>query len=466
MEKEPEATKDTDLPSTKNIQPPSVQVHEKDKEAIDTPFIVPKTKTNLPYLSRLLSINLNSQRLDKEKQEVKNIIEQPTQRRTRIEKSLQNFRVIHKSSISLKNTSQISSVHAITSILSTKVPEYSFSMGYEHPNTTLETESDEIIKSGVEELVPIPSENEVTSEDKRECDMLICENYPICDDHYEIFFVCKNDNDEQSLTLKCGDTPSISYNNKVDLIDARCEEYSQEVLGFSDVGDILYFENLLKEDPFQLPPIDLKEVEELTEKSFINEPPEFYLKEFSDELAHINPKITKADFDFEEEIRLIENLLYDNSYPRPPKEFNAEIANMNVESFPSSLILVQDNDSQREEIDIVTNTDELLPPGFENDDLEGEIDVLMIPRPPSEPPDADFETDSREEISVVMNDSDEFKCFNPRDEFDVSKDENDGYFPFMFVIQIFLQHLIYSKMFSFLLSAESEDTIFNPGISV
>nr|GFB39395.1 reverse transcriptase domain-containing protein [Tanacetum cinerariifolium] len=46
--------------------------------------------------------------------------------------------------------------------------------------------------------------------------------------------------DDQSLTLKCGDTPSISYNNlellnNVDLIDATCEEYSQEVLGFVDV---------------------------------------------------------------------------------------------------------------------------------------------------------------------------------------------------------------------------------------
>nr|GEY78178.1 hypothetical protein [Tanacetum cinerariifolium] len=46
--------------------------------------------------------------------------------------------------------------------------------------------------------------------------------------------------DDQSLTLKCGDTPLISYNNleslnKVDLIDATCEEYSQEVLGFTDV---------------------------------------------------------------------------------------------------------------------------------------------------------------------------------------------------------------------------------------
>ncbi|GKA16669.1 reverse transcriptase domain-containing protein [Tanacetum coccineum] len=44
---------------------------------------------------------------------------------------------------------------------------------------------------------------------------------------------------DQSLTLKCGDAPSISYNNleslkKVDLIDATCEIYSQEILGFSD----------------------------------------------------------------------------------------------------------------------------------------------------------------------------------------------------------------------------------------
>nr|GEY53925.1 reverse transcriptase domain-containing protein [Tanacetum cinerariifolium] len=53
MEKEPEATKDTELSSTKNIQPPSVQVQKKDKEPIDEPFVVSKTKANLPYPSRL-----------------------------------------------------------------------------------------------------------------------------------------------------------------------------------------------------------------------------------------------------------------------------------------------------------------------------------------------------------------------------------------------------------------------------
>nr|GFB30520.1 reverse transcriptase domain-containing protein [Tanacetum cinerariifolium] len=45
--------------------------------------------------------------------------------------------------------------------------------------------------------------------------------------------------DDQSLTLKCGDTPFISYNNleslnKVGLIDATSEEFSQAVLGFTD----------------------------------------------------------------------------------------------------------------------------------------------------------------------------------------------------------------------------------------
>nr|GFC27571.1 reverse transcriptase domain-containing protein [Tanacetum cinerariifolium] len=45
--------------------------------------------------------------------------------------------------------------------------------------------------------------------------------------------------DDQSLMLKCDDIPSIFYNNfqslnKVDLIDATCEVYSQVVLGFTD----------------------------------------------------------------------------------------------------------------------------------------------------------------------------------------------------------------------------------------
>nr|GFD28933.1 hypothetical protein [Tanacetum cinerariifolium] len=60
------------------------------------------------------------------------------------------------------------------------------------------TESDEIIKSGVEELVPNPKECEVTSRDKRECDVPVCKISPIYDDHSEIFSDSNNDDDISS----------------------------------------------------------------------------------------------------------------------------------------------------------------------------------------------------------------------------------------------------------------------------
>nr|GFC90421.1 reverse transcriptase domain-containing protein [Tanacetum cinerariifolium] len=70
--------------------------------------------------------------------------------------------------------------------------------------------------------------------------------------------------DDQSLTLKCGDTPLISYNNlkslnKVDLIDVTCEEYLQEVLGFTD--DVLnkvsspYYEPIILNSSQNLTPL-------------------------------------------------------------------------------------------------------------------------------------------------------------------------------------------------------------------
>ncbi|GKE60005.1 hypothetical protein Tco_1510372, partial [Tanacetum coccineum] len=48
VEKESEVTKDTELPSTEDIQPPLVQDQNKDKEPIKEPSLVQKTKTSLP----------------------------------------------------------------------------------------------------------------------------------------------------------------------------------------------------------------------------------------------------------------------------------------------------------------------------------------------------------------------------------------------------------------------------------
>nr|GEU48927.1 hypothetical protein [Tanacetum cinerariifolium] len=121
----------------------------------------------------------------------------------------------------------------------------------------------------------------------------------------------------------------------------------------------------------------------LNRDTFIDSSPkfDFLLEEFSCELAHINPispEIEEADFDLEEEIRLVENLLYDNSSPRPPEELNAEIADMIVKSRSPSPIPVEDSDSQIEEIDLFLDTDDLMPPGSENDDFDSKVEIHFL----------------------------------------------------------------------------------------
>ncbi|GKF59193.1 hypothetical protein Tco_0175979, partial [Tanacetum coccineum] len=80
------------------------------------------------------------------------------------------------------------SSNAITPDLPTEEPDNSLSMGDEHLSTILETESDKLIKSSVENLVPIPSESEGIFDDT--CDVPFCDNSPPLDvfnDHFEIF---------------------------------------------------------------------------------------------------------------------------------------------------------------------------------------------------------------------------------------------------------------------------------------
>nr|GEY59366.1 hypothetical protein [Tanacetum cinerariifolium] len=61
-------------------------------------------------------------------------------------------------------------------------------MGDEHLNTIPKTESDEVIKSSVEDLVPIPSEFEGIFDDT--CDVPFCDNSPplnVLNDNFELF---------------------------------------------------------------------------------------------------------------------------------------------------------------------------------------------------------------------------------------------------------------------------------------
>nr|GFA73402.1 reverse transcriptase domain-containing protein [Tanacetum cinerariifolium] len=118
--------------------------------------------------------------------------------------------------------------------------------------------------------------------------------------------------DDQSITLKCGDTPSISYNNfeslnKVDLIDATCEEYSQEVLGFADVvSDEVstpYYEPIVSNSFPTLTPFN--------ESDFYLEEIENYLNDDSN-----SEEIEESEFDMERDILILEAFL--NNDPEPP----------------------------------------------------------------------------------------------------------------------------------------------------
>nr|GFB01340.1 reverse transcriptase domain-containing protein [Tanacetum cinerariifolium] len=120
--------------------------------------------------------------------------------------------------------------------------------------------------------------------------------------------------DDQSLTLKCGDTPSISYNNleslnKVDLIDATCEEYSQAVLGFIDdvsneVSSLIY-EPIVSNSSQNLTPFDACDFLLLEEvDAFIS---------IDDEPISLN--IDATYYDLEGDILILEALL--NNDPEP-----------------------------------------------------------------------------------------------------------------------------------------------------
>nr|GEV16848.1 hypothetical protein [Tanacetum cinerariifolium] len=57
---------------------------------------------------------------------------------------------------------------------------------------------------------------------------------------------------------------------------------------------------------------------------------------------------------------------------------NSEISDATIESFSPFLILVKDSDSYMEEIDLFLATDDLMPPGIENDDYDSKEDIHFL----------------------------------------------------------------------------------------
>nr|GFB95732.1 hypothetical protein [Tanacetum cinerariifolium] len=110
------------------------------------------------------------------------------------------------------------------------------------------------------------------------------------------------------------------------------------------------------------------------------------LDEFAGELTllkSIPPEIDETDCYHEEDIRLIERLLYDNSSPRQPEEFVSDNSDADIESFSPSPIPDEDSNSLMEEIDSSYTPDDPMPPSIEEDDDDSERDILIREELPS-----------------------------------------------------------------------------------
>nr|GEX49038.1 hypothetical protein [Tanacetum cinerariifolium] len=117
-------------------------------------------------------------------------------------------------------------------------------MGYEHLNITPETESDEVTESDAENLLPIPSKYEVTLEDKKECDLPIYENSPVYDNHSDIFYDSKIDDDISVYDNDFEDIEfveaSLSYPEIVSEENGvQQEEEEVDLEGISQIQDVI-----------------------------------------------------------------------------------------------------------------------------------------------------------------------------------------------------------------------------------
>nr|GEY80074.1 hypothetical protein [Tanacetum cinerariifolium] len=255
-------------------------------------------------------------------------------------------------------------------------PVNSLIMGDKHLDTVPATESDEFIKSSVENLVPNPSE----SEGENGCDVPSCFttfSNTLFDAEYEF-----DSADDQSLHNE--DFPEEIFSNP--LFEEEISSIKKNQHHFNAESDLV--ESMLNRDSSII-----------SSSSKIDS----LLDEFVGELTllkSITPGVDKTDYHPENEIRLSQRLLYDNSSPRPPEEFVSENSNADTESFSPFM----------EEIDLHFTPDDPMPPSIEEDDddlrdtlIREELlnnyshplhenesfhfDIPLFSRPPAKPPD-------------------------------------------------------------------------------
>ncbi|GKF00303.1 hypothetical protein Tco_0023653, partial [Tanacetum coccineum] len=170
---------------------------------------------------------------------------------------------------------------------------------------------------------------------------------------------------------------------------------------FDSKEDVIFIENLLSDDTtHNLAPEVISDHEPKQNESIYNTSITFSPRsdplhhEFAGELITLPSRIAR---EHEEYLNRM-TLLCEISTSRSQENVHANPSSI-IESFPVSLIPVEDSEPVQEEIDIFLLPDDLIPPGVENDDskdednsnfpseIESSILEPSSPRPPPEPPD-------------------------------------------------------------------------------
>ncbi|GJV77506.1 ribonuclease H-like domain-containing protein [Tanacetum coccineum] len=306
---------------------------------------------------------------------------------------------------------------AITPVLSTKEAVDSLIMEDEHLDTISATESDEVIKSSVEILVPIPSEFKSISEDT--CDVPVCEDpstFDALSNHSEILSVSKNDSTSsdddsyENIEYVEASPLNLEYDSLEELLNI-----SRLVTNIESLKDNPTSDHVLK-SPFSFPNpiVDSDSFFEKSDTSFsysYNSLPKF--ETFSDHT---------------EETRSGSTTTYaNNSLP----EYDSFLFEVELDQGGLISIVISDN-----------SNDLLLElPEFES----FHIDLApSFPRPPPEPPDVEISLIIETDAPVINNfdELNEDECFDPGgDEIDVEDDDS-----FTFVIRTFLPFLTYPEV--------------------
>nr|GEY79984.1 hypothetical protein [Tanacetum cinerariifolium] len=247
-------------------------------------------------------------------------------------------------------------------------------MGDEHLDTIPKKESDEFNKSSVEDLVPNPSE----FEDECECDVPDCDDSqmkifstfsnPLFDDSPSSADQSSHEEDIHEMCFKTYSNPLFDLDEEIissEFNPIHIEDLDSTLKNDRFDTDSYLLESLLNRDTLMISSLKIDSL----------------LAEFAGEhifLESIPSGVDEANCDPEEDIYLVERLLYDDSSPRPPKEFVSKISNANIESFFPSLIPNEDSDSFMEEIDLFLTLDDPIPSSIEDDDDDSERDILIL----------------------------------------------------------------------------------------